>query len=312
VIEPILFAHERPAISRAIEPVLRLRGYAMVAVADGDEAMVQLERRRFAALVTEVALPSVPGYELIGPAKALAASHAGCGAPVVLLVASVYRRTSYKRLPQRLYGADDYVEIHHLGDLLPDKLDRLLGGRPPPPRAFHAPSGLNSHHAPSGLNSHHAPSGLSSHHAPSGLSSHHAPSGMSSHHAPSGLSSHHAPSGLSSHHAPSGLNSDSSLEDAELMAAEVLRLEGDQRIDRGTDPRALAELIVADLILYNGDRIAAARSREGAREAVSEDLGVARAVFTQAMRGQITPDEDPIGEAFDVLMRSMGRGRQEA
>ena len=49
------------------------------------------------------------------------------GAAFVVLVASVYRPTGYKRRPTRLYGADDYIEIHHLGDALSVKLRRLLG-----------------------------------------------------------------------------------------------------------------------------------------------------------------------------------------
>ena len=44
-------------------------------------------------------------------------AHAG-GGDAAALVATVHRRTSYKRRPARLYGADDYVEIHRLGEQL--------------------------------------------------------------------------------------------------------------------------------------------------------------------------------------------------
>jgi hypothetical protein len=48
----------------------------------------------------------------------------------VILVASVYNRTSYKRRPTSLYGADDYVEQHHIADSLVGKLRALLDGKP--------------------------------------------------------------------------------------------------------------------------------------------------------------------------------------
>ena len=72
-----------------------------------------------------MALPGAPGFErtgfeLTGPAR-------DAGVKVVILVASVFRRTSYKRRPDGLYGADDYVEIHHLGDHLPNRLRAHLG-----------------------------------------------------------------------------------------------------------------------------------------------------------------------------------------
>jgi hypothetical protein len=54
----------------------------------------------------------------------------------VVLVASIYNRTGYKRRPTSLYGADDYVEQHHIPDALLVKLERLIG---PAPRAVELP-----------------------------------------------------------------------------------------------------------------------------------------------------------------------------
>lgn len=226
----VLFAHARPAIGRAIAHVLRLHGYEMVLAADGERAMQRLSSRRFAAVVVDVALPGVPGYELVPRAKLLAQDRADQGAPFGILVASVYRRTSYKRRPQRLYGADDYVEVHHLGDMLPGKLDRLIGRDVRPP---------------------------------------------------------------------------AELDQAERQASDALRDEGDARME-AADARSLAELIVADLVLYNGDRILAARDVAQARASVAEDLEIAREIHAQA-KPQASSDGDPVGEAFDALMRVMGR-----
>lgn len=115
----VLFAHERRTISRAVELALDVHGFDMFTVEDGTRA-AGLLREGFDALVVDVGIPGTPSFELVEVARAN-------GARAVILVASVYSRTSYKRSPQRLYGADEYVEIHHLGDQLPRKLRHTLG-----------------------------------------------------------------------------------------------------------------------------------------------------------------------------------------
>jgi CheY-like chemotaxis protein len=227
----ILLAHERPAIVRAVAHVLELDGFAVQTVRDGTAALEALEREAWGALVVDVALPSIPGYELTDFAKRLAAETPPRGAAAVVLIPAIYRRTSYKRRPTRLYGADDYVEIHHLGDMLAPKLRRLLGlaSRPPP----------------------------------------------------------------------------SEIQDA---TAEALRSEGDRRMSEA-DAAGLASVIVADMVLYNGDRILGASDVRTAEQAVTEDLQMARELFAQVVRPgrAIDSDADPIGDAFRALMQAMGR-----
>ena len=228
----ILFAHERSLVARAVERVLDLHGMDMVSVASGEAALAVLAVRRFDALVVDVALPDVPGYELGRRAKEIA-EQSGAGARICVLVASVYRKTSYKRRPARLYGADDYVELHHLGDMLPDKLRTLLAvAIEPGPEARTA---------------------------------------------------------------------------AESDVARALKHEGDARMDEH-DNDALASLIVADVILYNGDRILGANDLAQAEAAVADDLEIARDLMAQVARaaGSDAAD-DSIGRAFRVLMAAMGR-----
>ncbi|HWB73464.1 MAG TPA: hypothetical protein VG755_00885, partial [Nannocystaceae bacterium] len=157
----------------------------------------------------------------------------GQGARAVVLVASVYRATSYKRRPTSLYGADDYIEIHHLGDALPTKLRALLGLAEMP-------------------------------------------------------------------------------RDMHLDAAEALRVEGDTRMTQHDDA-ALAKLIVADMVLYNGDRILGASDAGAAATAVAADLAVARELFGHVLRGRggAASLGDPIGVAFAELMAALGRTQVE-
>jgi CheY-like chemotaxis protein len=233
----ILFAHERRGVARAVQRVLEREGFVCEHVSDGSVCARRLADERWAGLVADVALPTVAGYELVQLAR-----DAGpvAGAQVVVLVASVYRRTSYKRQPTRLYGADDYVEIHHLCDSLPRKLYRHLGLQP----------------------------------------------------------------------AELGLPPMPALMRTEAEARQALHVEGDTRLEEPlADQRRLASLIVADMVLYNGDAIHQALDLAEAEAAVGPDLDIARQLFAQVVRaeGGHIPG-DPIGEAFASLMGAMGRG----
>lgn len=225
----VLIAHERPGVCRVVARVLEQEGFAAAIAQDGPAALARLGAERWDALVVDVALPVHPGYELCERARAFAAD--GHGARAVVLVASVYRSTSYKRRPTSLYGADDYIEIHHLGDALPAKLRKLLGLAEVP-------------------------------------------------------------------------------RDMHLDAGEALRVEGDTRMVQHDDA-ALAKLIVADMVLYNGDRILGAPDSRTARAAVAADLAVARELFGHVLRGRGggAGAGDPIGVAFDELMSALGRAQ---
>ncbi|MEK7689265.1 MAG: histidine kinase, partial [Deltaproteobacteria bacterium] len=39
----------------------------------------------------------------------------------------IYDKTRYKRMPTSIYGADDYIEMHHIPDDLVPKINKLLG-----------------------------------------------------------------------------------------------------------------------------------------------------------------------------------------
>ncbi|MCX4245788.1 DNA-binding transcriptional response regulator [Paraliomyxa miuraensis] len=229
----ILFAHERRGVARAVQRVLEREGFSFEHAADGVTCARRLDEVRWAGLVVDVALPfatGIAGYELVQRARD---QWPDAGAQVVILVASVYRHTSYKRRPTRLYGADDYVEIHHLCDQLPRKLYEQLNVPAMP-----------------------------------------------------------------------------AVEQAEAEAREQLRVEGDTRMDdQHADQRRLASLIVADMVLYNGDAIHDAGDLAEAESAVAPDLDIARQLFAQVVRAEGTAvPGDPIGEAFASLMGAMGRG----
>ena len=125
----VLVAHERPVVARAIARVLAAQGLVTEVVRDGHAVRRGLESDSWDGLVLDVALPGPPVHELV----ALAKNGVPLALRAVILIASVFRRSSYKRRPQQLYGADTYVEGHQLGAELSAKLWRLLAPDPAGP-----------------------------------------------------------------------------------------------------------------------------------------------------------------------------------
>jgi CheY-like chemotaxis protein len=125
----IVVAHESETIREAVSHLLAEAGYRVRSAGAAASALAALDGA--AALVLDVALPGMHAYDLVEQAKRRQPP------PCIVLVASIYNRTGYKRRPTSLYGADDYVEQHHIADALVAKLERLIGEAPrhvePPP-----------------------------------------------------------------------------------------------------------------------------------------------------------------------------------
>ncbi|MBI4509104.1 MAG: response regulator [Deltaproteobacteria bacterium] len=129
----VVVAHEADAIRNAALRALREAGLEAVGVADGESARVlAVSPPHPAAMVLDVGLPGVLGYEICEEIQERKIPTR------VVLVASVYSRTAYKRAPTTLYGADDYVEQHHVPNQLVPKLLRLL----PDASGVHLPRAL--------------------------------------------------------------------------------------------------------------------------------------------------------------------------
>jgi CheY-like chemotaxis protein len=122
----VLIAHESTTIREAIRRLVDDGGYRAVTAADGVAALEHLVASPPDVLVVDVALPKILGHQLCDEVRTR-------GLPTkVILVASVYQRTAYKRRPATLHGADDYVEQHHIPDSLLPKIAKLLPWRAAP------------------------------------------------------------------------------------------------------------------------------------------------------------------------------------
>jgi len=136
----ILVAHADATIRASAVAAAMEAGYDVIGVEDGIAAEAELlSAAPPAALVVDAGLPGRAGFELceLIESRGLATK--------VVLIASVYSKTAYKRKPTSLYGADDYVEQHHIVDMLGPKLAELVTAPRalPPGRSAHRPSTLS-------------------------------------------------------------------------------------------------------------------------------------------------------------------------
>ena len=117
----VVVAHEEAKIREPALDVARELGLEAVGVADGASARAILRWAAPDILLVDVGLPGALGYELVDEIRQLALPTR------VILIASVYSKTAYKRKPSSLYGAFDYIEQHHIVDDLAGKIWAALG-----------------------------------------------------------------------------------------------------------------------------------------------------------------------------------------
>jgi DNA-binding response OmpR family regulator len=118
----ILVVVEEEELGKLIQRILDSSGYQGNLAFSGKEALNVLKEGEMDLLLTNVYLHDMMSYELLDK---LTSGEFGPVIPSILLSA-VHHGARYKRAPTTLYGADDYLERHHLSDLLIPKIRRLL------------------------------------------------------------------------------------------------------------------------------------------------------------------------------------------
>lgn len=120
----ILIAHDDYRVVNVIKKVLEPVKCKIETAYEGNEAYKIILNKKPAIAIIDVALTGLFGFELCEKIK----NDPQLKDVKVILVASIYDRTRYKRRPQNLYGADDYIEKHHIPDDLLNKVLALLPG----------------------------------------------------------------------------------------------------------------------------------------------------------------------------------------
>jgi predicted Zn finger-like uncharacterized protein len=122
----VLVAHSNTAMMDEIISLLTKEGYQIITASDGIDAMVKAMKELPFLAIIEVALPKIYGFEVCRRLKLRSETKE----IRVILVASVYDKRRYRREPESLYGADDYIEDHHISEFLLTKINALKGVKP--------------------------------------------------------------------------------------------------------------------------------------------------------------------------------------
>lgn len=117
----ILVAHESVEFCAAIEKVLVSEPFDIISCHDGKEAVDLVLRLKPDVVLLNVALPTLYGFQVCEALR----GNPETSATRIILLAAIYDKTKYKRSPQSLYGADDYIEQHHIPDALAAMIYRL-------------------------------------------------------------------------------------------------------------------------------------------------------------------------------------------
>lgn len=119
----VLVAHEDVSIVERIKNVLSQADYNVITATNGIDAMVSATKERPSLVIVSVSLPKIYGFEVCKRLK----ERPELKDIKVILIASIYSSTRYKRPPENLYGADGYLEEHEIESQLLDKINRLKG-----------------------------------------------------------------------------------------------------------------------------------------------------------------------------------------
>lgn len=118
----ILVAHESAEFCAALEKVLAPEPFDIISCHDGKEAVDLTVRFKPDVVLLNVALPTMYGFQVCEAIR----GNPAVSATRIILLAAIYDKTKYKRSPQSLYGADDYIEQHHIPDALAAMIYRLV------------------------------------------------------------------------------------------------------------------------------------------------------------------------------------------
>lgn len=120
----VVIANESLPFCEAVRKVLEHEPFEIFICCDGKVALETVERVRPELLLLDVALPTMLGFEVCERVR----QNPQLFAVKIVLIASIYDKTRYKRAPVSLYGADDYIEKHHIPDALVPMIYRLASG----------------------------------------------------------------------------------------------------------------------------------------------------------------------------------------
>jgi CheY-like chemotaxis protein len=119
-----MVAVQGEATRELIRELLSSAGYEVVEVTSGAETLAKVPDQRPGVVLVDVGLADMPGYQVCEAIR----GQAGSSGVRMILIAAIHNKDRYRRPPDNLFGADDYIERHQIENELLDKIARLLGG----------------------------------------------------------------------------------------------------------------------------------------------------------------------------------------
>jgi predicted Zn finger-like uncharacterized protein len=288
----VLVAHDSEVVRDTISSVLLDAGFGVDTAADGVEALKKATEINPKALVLDVGLPGIYGFELC---ERLKGSRETADIKIIL-VSSVYDMRRYKRTPVTLYGADDYIEKHHIPDYLPLKVQKLLF-----PEEFATPPGKQDSNGKSELPEMARPPAREF--EPSLLPDRH------SHYEermPDPASSPKTVKKGAQADVQAAVLPDSFSLDASIFQKEECDI---PRVD-AADPEAVekarrfARIIVSDIALYNQEAVAEGLKNGTFYDLLKADVDEGRELYEKRVPKVIRSEKDYYQEAFDDFIRA--------
>lgn len=121
---PAVVAVQGEATRELIGELLTSAGFTVTEVGTGSETLAKVSALRPVLVLVDVGLSDMPGFQVCEALR----RDAGDAGVKIILVAAIHNKDRYRRPPDRLYGADDYIERHRIESELIDKVNRLCGG----------------------------------------------------------------------------------------------------------------------------------------------------------------------------------------
>lgn len=118
----VMIAHSDVELCETIRTIVERAGYEGILGHNGEDVLSSMDALRPRVAVVDVALQGLYAFEVVDTVR----RRPGLENVKIILLSSVYNKAAYKRSPNSLYGADDYIEKHHIPDDLVMKINRLL------------------------------------------------------------------------------------------------------------------------------------------------------------------------------------------
>ena len=123
----VMIAHSDKELCGTINNLVTSAGFEGILGHNGSDVLASMDTMKPQVAVVDVALEGLYAFEVVDKVR----RRPGLENVKIILLSSVYNKAAYKRSPSSLYGADDYIEKHHLPDDLVMKINRLLVGAAP-------------------------------------------------------------------------------------------------------------------------------------------------------------------------------------